>query len=63
MVKVKLHGRTKYPFKHLEVGDKFETNEPKNNVMTSYRIYRSKNIITCTFTQFENGKIIVLRTA
>lgn len=62
-VKEKLHGSTIYPFKHLEVGDKFETGKPKNNVMTSYRVYKAKNDITCSFTELENGKVIVLRTA
>ena len=64
IIKQKLHGKTKYPFKHLlNVGDKFITDKPKNNVMTSYRVYKDKLNITCSFVAYEDGTIIVTRTS
>lgn len=64
IIKQKLHGRTTYPFKHLlKVGDKFVTDKPKNNVMTSYRIYKERLAIVCSFAQYEDGTLVVTRIA
>jgi len=65
MAKLKLRKNTKYPFKHLDkIGESFTlTNCIKKNVTAAYAMYKAKNNIVCTVTEFENGKIIVLRTA
>lgn len=63
--KLKLRKGTQYPFKHLDKpGASFIlTGKVKKNVTAAYYMYREKNDITCTITEFENGNIIVLRTA
>jgi len=64
MPKLKLREGTKYPFKHLEkVGDKFTVIAVKKNVNAAYAMYKSKNNIACTITEYENGSIIVTRVA
>lgn len=65
MAKLKLRKNTEYPFKHLDkVGSSFTLmGKIKKNVTAAYYMYKKKNEITCTITEFENGNIIVLRTA
>lgn len=63
-VKEKLHGRVVYPFKHLlKIGDSFPSDKPRNNILTSYRVYKKQNDITCSFITYDNGTTIVARTA
>ena len=63
--KVKLRKGTKYPFKHLDkLGASFSlTGEVKKNVTAAYYMYKKKNAITCTITEFEDGTITIKRTA
>jgi hypothetical protein len=65
MAKLKLRGGTKYPFKHLDkVGAKFTlTDATKKNVTSSYIMYKAKNNISCDIVEYEDGKIVVTRTA
>ncbi len=64
MAKIKLHGRTKYPFKWLnKVGDKFKVTEPKNTVNAAYHAYKKKSPgFEVSIEEFENGLICVTRT-
>lgn len=63
--KLKLRNGTKYPFKHLDrVGGMFTlTDCIKKNVTAAYAMYKAKNNIACSITEFENGTIIVKRIA
>lgn len=65
MAKVKLRKGTKYPFKHLvKIGESFTiTGAVKKNVTAAYAMFKAKNNIECTITEFENNTITVLRTA
>lgn len=63
MAKLKLHGRTKYPFKWLfNVGDKFKVTAPKNTVNAAYHVYKKKYPgFEASIDEFENGTILVTR--
>ena len=64
MAKLKLREGTKYPFKHLDkVGSTFKVKAPKKNVNASYAMYKAKNNISCDIVEFEDGTILVTRTA
>jgi|GEM_PF-4210804 hypothetical protein len=65
MAKLKLRKNTEYPFKHLDrVGASFSlSGKVKKNVTAAYYMYKKKNEIECTITEFEDGTIIVKRTA
>lgn len=65
MSKLKLRKNTKYPFKHLDkVGASFTVSGMvKKNVTAAYAMYKAKNNIACIITEFEDGTIIVKRTA
>lgn len=65
MAKLKTRKGTEYKFKHLDkVGATLTlVGKVKKNVTAAYYMYKKKNPITCTITEFENDTIIVLRTA
>lgn len=62
MAKLKLREGTKYPFKHLEkVGHKFTVTAEKKNVTAAYAMYKAKNNIACTISEYEDGTVTVVR--
>jgi len=63
-IKEKLHGRVIYKFKHLHnIGEFFVSDRPRNNILTSYRTYKKKHNILCSFTSYEDGTTIITRIA